>query len=115
MRRNKPSLLDKTNYVEAKMSYDNSPVVGCPTCQGTAGRMACPVHGSIGWPAEPKKFDTTNRNVVCLQGDMIRVMYPPLRLISKAEALSLAAWLVALAADDYEKEFIPLLSAVLTV
>jgi hypothetical protein len=96
------------------MTYDNSPVEGCPTCKGTSGRMGCLLHAD-GRPWPKEKFDTTNRNMVCIQEDMIRVMYPPLRPISKAEALSLAAWLVALAADDYEKEFIPLLSAVLTV
>ena len=96
------------------LPYDDRPVIGCPTCQGTAGRLSCPVHGQAQMAVAQKKFDTTNRNMVCIQGDMIRVMYPPLRPIFKAEALSLAAWLVALAADDYEKEFIPLLSAVLT-
>jgi len=98
------------------MTYDNSPVIGCPTCQGTAGRAGCPYHGPNGsQPVKQAHFDTTNRNMVCVQGDMIRVLLPPLRPISKAEALSLAAWLVALAADDPEKDFTPLLQAVLNI
>lgn len=54
--------------------------------------------------------DTTNRQMVAIQGDFILVIMPQLKM-TKAEALLHAAWLVALA-DDSGDQFQKVLEAV---
>ena len=36
------------------MTYDNTPIIGCPTCSSTAGRAGCPVHAP---PNSPQILD----------------------------------------------------------
>ncbi len=45
-------------------------------------------------------IDTANKFMVGLQGDHLAVLRPPLGLITKADALNLAAYLVMLAEDS---------------
>lgn len=45
-----------------------------------------------------------NKHLVGVQGDNILIMNPPRGPMSKADALQLAAWIVALA-DDTEDQF----------
>ena len=56
------------------------------------------------------EIDTMNRQMVGRQGDDVVVMFPAARM-TKAEALTHAAWLVALA-DDSGDEFPEVLRAV---
>lgn len=55
-------------------------------------------------------IDTTNKFMVSLHGDGIVMLRRPASQLSKAEALNLAAWLVALA--DRHDSFPALLEAV---
>ncbi len=45
-------------------------------------------------------------------GDKIVILRPQ-KLLTKCEAVKLAAWLIAMATTDYEAEFIPLLKDVM--
>ena len=45
-------------------------------------------------------MDTTNKYLVAIQNDGIRIMAPPRGQITPEEAVMLAAWLVALADPD---------------
>lgn len=45
-------------------------------------------------------MDTENKFMVGVQGDFIRVLKPVPPMLTKAQALNLAAYLVALANDD---------------
>lgn len=45
-------------------------------------------------------MDTTNKFMVGVRGEGIVIMLPPAGLISKADALMFAAWIVTLADDD---------------
>lgn len=57
-------------------------------------------------------MDTANRFLVSVQGDDIIVMLPPVRM-TRAEALTFAAWVVALADEsDDDRDFKEVLSAV---
>lgn len=56
------------------------------------------------------EIDTTNRHLVGIQGDNIVVVLPPNRPLSKAEALTFAAHIVAMADDN--DEFPKVLAAV---
>jgi len=47
------------------------------------------------------EIETTNDFMVSVRGEQILIMAGPPRILTKAEALRLAAWLVALA-DDAE-------------
>ena len=58
-----------------------------------------------------KKIDTMNRFLVTLHGDNVVMMSPPRGPFSKADALLLAAWIVALAAAERD-EFEAVLDAV---
>jgi hypothetical protein len=62
---------------------------------------------------EQKKFDTTNKFMVGVQGETIVFMRPVPQRLSKEDALVLGAWIVALATDNPEKDFKLLLDAVL--
>lgn len=46
-------------------------------------------------------MDTFNKHMVGVQGENIVIMNPPRGPISKADALTFAAWIVSLA-DDHE-------------
>lgn len=60
-----------------------------------------------------EKPDTLNKFMVAGQGDKVVIMnFPPRRRLSREEALSLAAWIVALA-DPSGKDFQVYLDAVL--
>lgn len=50
--------------------------------------------------ADKSEIDTSNKCFVGVHGDNLTIMRPPQGLISKPDALLLAAWLVALADDD---------------
>ena len=57
-------------------------------------------------------MDTMNKCFVAVMGDNLvigRIPHP----LAKEDALNLAAWLVALAAEDVDRDFTPLLKAVL--
>lgn len=56
-------------------------------------------------------IDTCNRHMVGVQGDKIGIGMPPRTLMTKEEALVLAAWLVALA-DPLGEKFAEVLDAV---
>jgi len=56
-------------------------------------------------------IDTTNKFIVALKGEEVLIIAPPHTPLSKADALLLAAWLVALAEED-EGEFAAVLAAV---
>ncbi len=59
-----------------------------------------------------EEIDTINKFVVTIHGNHhVKIMTPPKGAISKADALLLAAWLVALA-DDHDR-FPDVLAAVL--
>ncbi len=49
---------------------------------------------------------------VGVKGDRIVILRPP-QVLTRCEAVNLAAWLVAMATTDYEAEFIPLLKDVM--
>ncbi len=51
------------------------------------------------------EIDTLNKFVVGAYGDQIVVMKPPLVAMTRVEALTFAAWLVALADDGSEPSF----------
>ena len=55
-------------------------------------------------------LDTTNKFLVGMRGDGLLVLYIPVRILRKSDALNLAAWLVAMADDN--DEFPALLEAV---
>ena len=60
-----------------------------------------------------RELDTTNRSVVaCTVDGKISILRTPIGPISKADAINLAAWLVALSTDDAYDDFIPLLDAI---
>jgi hypothetical protein len=46
------------------------------------------------------EIDTTNDHLVGIQGGRVVVVMPPLRPMAYAEALRLAAWIVAIVDDD---------------
>lgn len=49
-------------------------------------------------------MDITNRHLVSsMHGDKIAILNPPRSAMTKQEALTLAAWIVALADDDPER------------
>jgi hypothetical protein len=54
--------------------------------------------------------DTTNRFMVSMRGDGLLVPIRPVQILTKDDALNLAAWLVAMADDN--DEFPVLLEAV---
>jgi hypothetical protein len=56
------------------------------------------------------KIDTTNKHLVSSQGERIVIMLPPRGPIEKDDALTLAAWIVAIVGD--EERFREILSAV---
>jgi hypothetical protein len=58
-------------------------------------------------------IDTMNKHMVSTRGDQIAIQMPPMGFMSKAEAMTLAAWLVVLAdpSDDHA-DFWAVLSAV---
>lgn len=58
-----------------------------------------------------EEIDTLNKFVVGLQGDKIGMLAPPRWLMTKDEALTLAAWLVT-AADYRGERFKQILEAV---
>lgn len=58
-------------------------------------------------------IDTFNMFMVGVQGDNIIISVPPTTELTKNEALTMAAWLVALATTDPEKDFEPILNAVI--
>ena len=63
--------------------------------------------------AQPPVVDTMNKFAVGAQGNNIFIgLAPRTSRLSKSEALGLAAWLVALATLDPEREFTPILKAV---
>jgi hypothetical protein len=63
----------------------------------------------------PGEIDTTNTCLVSsMHGEKIAILNPPRSPMTKTEALTLAAWLVALADDDPERQtFNEILYAVL--
>jgi len=60
--------------------------------------------------AEDAKMEVNNKYCVGVQGDSLTILLPP-RLLSKSDALLLAAWLVTLAEQE-EGEFQQVLEAV---
>ena len=59
-------------------------------------------------------METSNKFLVGAQGENIIVGLPMRAArMTKEDALNLAAWIVALATPDAEKEFTPVLNAVL--
>ncbi len=58
-------------------------------------------------------MDTLNKFLVGGSGDKIIVRILPSWPLSKEEALTLAAWLVAMSTLDPEKDFQPILNAVM--
>jgi hypothetical protein len=60
----------------------------------------------------PDKIETINDHLVCSNGDSIIIRMPPHGAMSKADALRLAAWLVAIA-DETGEEFQKVLHAVM--
>lgn len=56
------------------------------------------------------EIDTSNKYMVGMQGNGIAIMFPPRGPIHRDEALTLAAWLVALA--DHGGQFGKILEAV---
>jgi len=59
-------------------------------------------------------MDVSNQFMVGALGDKVVITLPPTRPLSKEEALTLAAWLVAIVTGDPEHVFQPILSAVLS-
>ena len=55
----------------------------------------------------------SNKYLVGSRGNGIVITSPPRGRISRRDALELAAWLVAVATFDHEKEFTPILNEVL--
>ena len=48
----------------------------------------------------PEDIDTMNKFMVAVRGEQVLLLRPPLAPMTKADALNLAAWLVAIADDE---------------
>lgn len=79
----------------------------CPAC---GGRLDAPLETIAGVSA-PWGIDPTNRFGVAVLGDSIVLLLPPRRM-TRAQALTFAAWLVVLADDDDPPQFPEHLKAV---